>query len=262
MARNALALSLGFALAALSACSAGRGGAYGPRYGTAPTPATVPAPATVTAPGGPSVAVRPFTFRFQVGDQMAIAVWKETELTTEQRVQPDGTIAPILLDPMPVVGLTVEEVRARLSKAYLEYLQEPKVSVRVVAIHSDRVFVLGEVRTPQAVPLEGPTSLVQCVALAGGFAEEFASKSAVRLIRRGPNGEPLVSNVNADRILAGQEPDVPLHRGDIVFVPAKGVTEWARFVGQALAPLSTAIGAAGTVAAIRTAQNTANNSGN
>ncbi len=250
--RTALSVSLCLLVAG---CSAGRSGSYGPRYAAAPG-----APGSVVAvPGTPPPAM---TFRFQIGDELAIAVWKETELSTEQRIQPDGTVAPILLSPVPVVGLTVEELRDRLTTAYKEYLQEPKVSVRVVAIHSDRVFVLGEVRNPQAVPLEGPTTLLQGVALAGGFAEEFASKPHVRLIRAGPAGEPLVMNVDAEGILQGRQADVPLRRGDVVFVPAKGVTEWARVVGQALAPLSTALGAAGTVASIRTAQNTANNTGN
>jgi polysaccharide export outer membrane protein len=190
------------------------------------------------------------TFRFQVGDEIATTVWKEPDLSVQQRVLPDGTISPPLLRVMPVVGLSVDELQTRLQAAYKEYLVDPKVGVKVVAIHSDRVFVLGEVRMPQAVPLVGPTSLVQAITQAGGFAEEFAEKRRVHLIRRNPDGSPDVTRVDARAILEGRAPDVPLRRGDVVFVPARGVTEWARTVGQALSPLGTAVGTAGAVTTI------------
>ena len=69
------------------------------------------------------------------------------ELATSQRILRDGTIAPPLLKAMPVVGLTIDEVQGRLEAGYTEYLKEPKVTLKVVSIRSDRVFVLGEVRT-------------------------------------------------------------------------------------------------------------------
>jgi polysaccharide export outer membrane protein len=189
-------------------------------------------------------------FRFQVGDEIATGVWKEPDLATQQRILADGTIAPPLLRVTPVVGLTVDEVQARLERAYKEYIVDPKVSVKVVAIHSDRVFVLGEVRNPQAVPLVGPTTLVQAVAMAGGFAEEYAQKRRVHLIRRLPDGSPSVDVIDARATLEGHGPDVWLRRGDVVFVPARGVTQWARTVGQALSPLGTAVGTAGAVTTI------------
>ena len=241
-----------------------------PGYGTAAPPTTVaparpyPAPASaqvpyVQAPYAPVSAVaapppagsaRGMTFRFQVGDEIATSVWKEPDLATQQRVLGDGTISPPLLRVTPVVGLTVDELQSRLERAYKEYLVDPKVSVKVVAIHSDRAFVLGEVRMPQAVPLVGPTSLLQGIALAGGFAEEFAEKRYVHLIRRLPDGSPGVERIDTRAILEGRAADVPLHRGDVVFVPARGVTEWARTVGQALSPLGTAVGTAGAVTTI------------
>jgi hypothetical protein len=59
--------------------------------------------------------------------------------------------------------------------------------------------------------------------------------------------------VNAAAILAGRASDVPLERGDIVYVPTRGVTNWSRTVGQALSPLASAIATAGGAAALYTA---------
>jgi protein involved in polysaccharide export with SLBB domain len=219
----------------------------------APPPHEPPPPAAVVA-SRPAGTVPGMTFRFQVGDEVSTTVWKEPDLATQQRVLSDGTISPPLLRVTPVVGLTVDELQGRLEHAYKEYLVDPKVSVKVVAIHSDRAFVLGEVRMPQAVPLVGPTSLVQGVALAGGFAEEFADKRHVHLIRRLPDGSPSVERIDTRAILEGRAADVPLRRGDVVFVPARGVTEWARTVGQALSPLGTAVGTAGAITTIQQAR--------
>lgn len=200
--------------------------------------------------GATQPAVQPMQFRFDVGDEIAVAVWKEPDLTTQQRILGDGTISPPLLKSTRVVGATVDEIQARLEKAYLEYLKEPKVSVKVVAIHSDRAFVLGEVRQPQAVSLVGPTTVMQAIAMAGGFEEEFASHSAIRVIRKGADGAPEVIGVDGKRLLAGGERDLPLRRGDIVYVGASGTARWSRTVGQALAPISSAISTAGGAAAL------------
>lgn len=235
------------------------------RYRAGPAaPASEPvvaAPASAApAPAGTTARpVTPVQFRFDVGDELATAVWTEPELSSQQRLLADGTISPPLLKPQRVVGLTVEEVQARLTAAYREYLKEPKVSVRVVSIHGDRVFVLGEVRTPQSVSLVGPITVVQSIAAAGGFAEEFADKQRVQVLRVGPDGTPTPVFVNARAVLAGVERDLPLQRGDIVYVPAKGVTEFARTVGQALSPITTAIGSVSNVGALIIAGQNAGN---
>lgn len=222
-------------------------------------PRTLPAaPTRVQAPPyvtSVAQAPRPFVFRFGIGDELAIDVWEEKDISTTLRVLPDGTISPPLLGTVHIVGRSIDETRGVLIQRYREYLKEPLVSVRVTAIHSDRVFVLGEVREPQAVALTGPTTLLAAIAQAGGFEEEFANKSEVRIIRKGVDGRPLVSVVNVDAVLAACAPDPSMARGDVVFVPARGVTDWSRSLGQALAPFSVALGAAGSTAAIVSASN-------
>ncbi len=240
MRRESLALLVVLTLAACQAREAAP-----PNYRTGvPTPAL--APAAAASPAYETAGV--VQFRFQVGDELATSVWREPDLATQQRILGDGTISPPLLKALPVVGLSVDDVRERLERGYSEFLKEPKVSVRVVAIHSDRVFVIGEVKNPQAVPLVGPTTLVQAIAQAGGFTEESAEKGAVRVIRADASGRAVATAINVKAVLVGAAGDVALQRGDIVFVPARGVTEWARTVGQALSPISTAIGTAGSAA--------------
>jgi protein involved in polysaccharide export with SLBB domain len=83
--------------------------------------------------------------------------------------------------------------------------------------HTPVVYILGYVRMPGAYKqvdpqTRAPTTLVQLLALAGGVAE-FGNLKAVT-IRRQADRIP----VSALHILKGQNPDVPLQAGDIVYV--------------------------------------------
>jgi protein involved in polysaccharide export with SLBB domain len=226
--------------------------AYRPRPGSAapavaPAPAYVPAGAQVGPPTGATYAPGTFRFAFQVGDEIAVAVWKEKDLDTTQRIQRDGTISPMLLGTVAVAGKTVDEVQRDLEERYREYLREPKVSVRVVTIHSERVFVLGEVKQPAAIPLNGPTMLTQALAQAGGFQQEFADQQRVRIVRTGPDGRPSLITANVSAMLTGTQPIVQVMPGDVVYVPPTGLASWSRGLTQALGPISGIITAAGSV---------------
>lgn len=197
-------------------------------------------------PRAPSVP--PIVFRFEVGDEVGIAVWREEDLTVTQRVLRDGTVSPPLLDPIPVAGRTIPEVRQALVTGYEEYLQDPRVTVTVASVYSDRVFILGEVNTPSAVPMGGATTLLQGIAQAGGFIEGTSDRSTVRLIRRSGRGPARVLTVDADRILAGQARLMVLRPGDIVYVHPTGLAQWSRTLEQILSPISTLIGDVGSAA--------------
>ncbi len=240
--------SLGLALVLfLTACSGG-----GQRTAQQPYPAASGAPAPAATPAFTSIAQapRPVVFRFGLGDELELGVWQEDDLSGTQRVLPDGTISPALVGTVHVVGRTIDETREILRRRYLEYLKDPQVSVKVTAIHSDRIFVLGEVNEAQAVEMKGPTTLLSAIAQADGFNEETAEKKRVQLIRTGPDGRPGLTCIDTCLLLSGRSPDIPLQRGDVVFVPARGVTNWNRSLGQALAPFAVALGAAGSTAAI------------
>ena len=93
----------------------------------APVPggsATFPTSNQVGPPTGATYAPGTFRFAFQVGDEIALAVWKEKDLDTTQRIQRDGTISPMLLGTVVVAGKTVDEVQRDLETRYKEYLRE------------------------------------------------------------------------------------------------------------------------------------------
>lgn len=235
--------------------------ATGPDF-PAPTSPGIPAPdGNWSTPRGGTPVPRPgatpvttpavdFTFQFAHGDVMEIKVWGEPELTTSQRVLRDGTITPAILPPIQVAGRTIEDVRQDLIQRYnaTNLIAEPAVSIRVVSVFQERAYILGEVTRPGAVELTGPTNVLQGIAQAGGFREEFANKDTVRIIRRGRNGRPIVITVAARRILRGAANHVRLYPGDIVYVHPTGLSNWSRQLNQILGPIAQALGVVGNAA--------------
>jgi len=102
-----------------------------------------------------------------------------------------------------------------------------------------KIYVLGEVNQARAVPLrKARLTLGEAIAEAGGFNETTAYKRAIKIIR-GNLANPRVYTVNYDEVLRGMKPDVAfLQSGDIVFVPAAGLTKWDRVLSQLLPNLS------------------------
>ena len=102
-----------------------------------------------------------------------------------------------------------------------------------------RVYVMGEVQRPAAVPVRtGRISLAEAISEAGGFNETTAFKSAIRIIR-GNFTNPEVLEVNFNDIVKGKAVDyVYLKPGDIVYVPASGLAKWDRVMGLILPSLS------------------------
>jgi len=217
-----------------------------------PTPrvnTTATARRVVSEPPAPPV--KEFVFRLEVGDELEIKVWQEPELTSKQRILRDGTISPNLLKPMQAVGKSIHELHEELTLAYREYINDPSVSVRMVDVYRDRVFFLGEVKTPSAHTMIGPTTVLQGIALAGGFNEGLADKAVVRIVRTTPSAR--VFTVNAERIITGNARRVMLEPGDIVYVHPTGLTDWSRRFTQLLSPLGDLLGTAASAAAIAVA---------
>ena len=96
------------------------------------------------------------TYKVGVRDVLKVTVWSEATLTGTYTVTQAGTIAFPLVGAIDCRGLTTEEIAASLRTKLADgYLMNPQVSIDVAEYNSQRVFVVGEVRTPGSVPLTG-----------------------------------------------------------------------------------------------------------
>src|SRR4029078_523229 len=104
-------------------------------------------------------------------DLLQISVWKNESLSRQLPVRPDGKISMPLLHDIQASGLTPMQLQAKLSAALAEYMPNPEVSVTVLGVHSYRVSVLGEVQKPGVLQLKARPTVLEPIALAGGFRD-------------------------------------------------------------------------------------------
>jgi len=138
---------------------------------------------SVTA--GPATA-GPATSRdyvLQPGDELQIAVWKETDLSMDIFIRPDGGISFPLAGDLPAAGLSVAELTVALEKRVRRYEPDAVVTVMVKAAIGNRVYVIGKVNKPGDFTLNRPIDVMQALSLAGG-ATPFANTNHIRVLRR------------------------------------------------------------------------------
>jgi polysaccharide export outer membrane protein len=126
-------------------------------------------------------------YRVGPGDKLRIEVYKDAQLSQSVQVRPDGKITLPLVGDLEATGRTPIELRDTIAKSLKEYVTNPTVTVIVVEALAAQVFVMGEVSHPGPVQIFGPTTIVQVLAMAGGF-KEFANTKDVLVLRPNGNG--------------------------------------------------------------------------
>ncbi|MGO9994688.1 MAG: SLBB domain-containing protein [Steroidobacteraceae bacterium] len=149
------------------------------------------------------------------GDQVSIQVYSQPDMDKTTYVGDDGTIDISLAGPVKVAGLSPQEASQRVERALVEgqFLVNPQVTITVVQPVSQRVSVLGEVRTPGRYPITPSTTIFDLLAQAGGVTENAGN--AIYIERTGSDGKS--SRIRVDRDAAAMQ---TLHSGDSVSVPA------------------------------------------
>ncbi|HKV61570.1 MAG TPA: polysaccharide biosynthesis/export family protein [Candidatus Acidoferrum sp.] len=152
-------------------------------------------------------------------DTLDIAVWKEPDLTRTVPVRPDGKISLPLLDDVQAGGLTPSQLGVEITQRLKKYLTDPRVTVIVTTIASQRVYILGEVTRAGAYPLISGMTLLQALSSAGGFTQ-FANPRNIYLLRE-ENGKQVKHPFNYRSVVSGKNSDqnVVLKAGDTIVVP-------------------------------------------
>jgi polysaccharide export outer membrane protein len=153
-------------------------------------------------------------------DVLAINVWKDSELTRTVTVRPDGKISLPLIGELAVSGLTAASVQRLIAQRLTEYISTPQVAVIVQEVKSQTYIVVGRIAKPGAYQLGKPTTVLESIAIAGGFLD-FAKVSKVSIIRRRAGGPSETLHFDYKKVIKGQNPEqnVELKSGDIIIVP-------------------------------------------
>jgi polysaccharide export outer membrane protein len=166
----------------------------------------------------PEAAANP-AYLLQPGDLLQVSVWKETDLTSEILIRPDGGLSFPLAGDLHAAGHTVAELTVLLGKKIQKFEPDAVVTVLVKAAAGNRIYVIGKVARPGDFPLNRPTDVMQALSLAGG-ATPFADTKGIRILRRNGDTESSISfrygDVERGRRL---EQNILLQSGDTVVVP-------------------------------------------
>jgi polysaccharide export outer membrane protein len=154
------------------------------------------------------------------GDVLQISAWKNEALTQRVTVRPDGLITVPLIGDVQAGGRTVDDVSREIAtRANKFYTEAPVVSIDVVELHSYRVYVLGEVTRPGEFSPRGHVTVLQAIALAGGFTR-FAAPDKITIVRRDAHGERTIPFVYDRVVDKGElEENLSLQTNDTVVVP-------------------------------------------
>ena len=116
-------------------------------------------------------------------DVLDIAVWSNPDVSRTVPVRPDGMISLPLLNDVRASGLSPMQLRGWLTTALEKYMPSPLVSVIVREVHSFKVSVIGEVKTPGRYELRSRTTVLDVLAMAGGLSQ-YASRARITILRR------------------------------------------------------------------------------
>jgi len=156
-------------------------------------------------------------YRLGPEDLVEVFVWKEPDLTTTVAVRPDGRISLPLTNELQASGQTVTELQGEITKRLARFIANPVVNVMVKEVKSPKISVLGEVKKPDVYKMLQKLSVLDAIALAGGFTE-FAKPEKVVVIRNGSGAVQRIP-VNVKKLLkAGRGELFPLQPSDVVYV--------------------------------------------
>jgi polysaccharide export outer membrane protein len=158
-------------------------------------------------------------YRVGPGDKLRIEVYKDPQLSQSVQVRPDGKITLPLIGDLEATGHTPIELRDTITKSFKEYVTNPTVTVIVVEALASKVYVMGEVTHPGTMDLHGPTTILQALAMAGGFKELANTKEAKVLRPNGDSGSVQTIKFNYKDVINGDAKPFLLRSGDTVVVP-------------------------------------------
>jgi polysaccharide export outer membrane protein len=155
----------------------------------------------------------------QPNDLLRIFVWKQTDMSGQVLVRPDGRISLPLVQDIQAAGRTPAELKQKIEESLKEYLEFPTVTVIVDAIQSYRVFVTGQVTKPGPIMSEKPITVLQAIALAGGFLP--VAKPAETVVVRSTSEGSTLFRFNYPEVIKGEHfnQNIMLKTGDVVVVP-------------------------------------------
>lgn len=158
---------------------------------------------------------------YKIGPQdvLEISVWKEDTLKKEVLVRPDGGMSFPLVGDIHAAGKTAAQLQQEITQKLEKYMPDPVVSVALLKVLSNTVYVIGKVNKPGDYVAGRYVDVLQALSMAGGLTP-FAAESDIKVLRR-ENGVEVALPFQYSKVKKGERLDqnILLKGGDVVVVP-------------------------------------------
>jgi hypothetical protein len=156
------------------------------------------------------------------GDEIEIQVFREPEFSGKFLLDEDGRFRHPLMGMTAVAGLSVADAEKMITGLLeADFLVNPRVIVTLTRTLKSQIVILGEVKNPGVypVPVNEKTTLLQVIALSGGFTG-MASPDRVKIVRRKEDGTITIPARVSDMLSGrGRQRDIELEPDDVIMVP-------------------------------------------
>ena len=176
-------------------------------------------PACLRAPSGP--------YRVGPGDKLDIEVAENVDTRRVTKVMPDGMLYYDVADGINVKGMSTREISTALATQLEDEYVGPVVSVNVANADSQRFWLLGQIKSPGAYPIQKPTTVIDAISQGGGLPSfdennETGKSEAADLKRSILIRNSHLIPVNFDALIreGDMSQNVYIQPGDYLFIPS------------------------------------------
>ncbi len=180
-------------------------------------------------------------YRLQAGDILEVQYRYTPEFNDLVTIQPDGYVTLPLLGDIRFGGLNLEQARALIFEKAKVRLKDPEINLKLKEFVTPFVTVFGEVDKPGRVELHGKLTVVEALAVAGGF-KDTAKHSQVVLFRKVDDEWAEAKEIDVKENMSKRTltEDLTLRPGDLLYIPQNRISKIERVVrlSSLLSPLN------------------------
>lgn len=155
------------------------------------------------------------------GDEVAIYVWGNEDLSSTSTIRPDGKLTTHLVEDLHASGKTSTQLARDIEEAYTDYVRQPVVSVTVSGfkgVPEQSVRVMGEATSPKQITYQKHMTVLDVMIQAGGLTEYADGNNSV-LVRM-VDGKQVTYNLRLDDLVKNGDitANVAVMPGDIIII--------------------------------------------
>jgi polysaccharide biosynthesis/export protein len=168
----------------------------------------------------------PAEYILQPGDVVTITVVEHPEFSGKNKIRPDGRINYPVIGEIDVASLTCAQLVQIMQGKLSSYVNNPVVSISIDEYYSNKIYIIGAVRSPGQFQIYEPIDVVKAIAMCGGYTND--NVKTLKIIR----ADGSVLSINAHDLLNKDKYDPKeyvLYPGDSMYVPETHAWNWLIF---------------------------------